>query len=180
MVIRHRLKRAIAAGGLVALGACSSHPPVPARTGHPGHARSAQALPSPSAAPLVTLTDDAAQARCPSAAPRGAECFRIEVSGTSTILGHVTSGGWLDIEVPTDSQKCGKTMHYREHVVTSRGWLTVHVQGPRLCLGAVGTTQYTYSIESAGGDLRALSGTGKIMLSVQDVGATEVWTQPTP
>ena len=177
---RGRLGLAGIASGLVILAGCSgpAHPgPESGAVRGSGSSRSVSLSPPP-ASPQIILTDEAARASCPSAVPRGAECFRIELSGTSAILGDVTSGGWLDVEVASTSRACGQTTHHRERVVSTRGWLTVRVSGPRLCLGAVGSTRYKYAVLKAGGGLRSLHGTGSITLNVMNVGATETWTRP--
>ena len=166
---------ALAAAVLLLLAACASTgshtPPAPRHSAH------RPVSPRPISGKITLSFGDAVTgARCPRAAPAGAQCFSLTASTATVDFGNLTLGPTLDAEVPAGSPACGKPARYHTTLAGPGGTLAIIEVGPRLCLGNVGTVARHFTVTGGTGQYAGAAGSGSIAMDVQSVGATETWS----
>lgn len=116
-----------------------------------------------------------ASVACPAGTPKHAHCYLLVESGDSPQLGAVTVAPVMDVEFPTQPP-CGKSHRFVETLKFRSADLIVRVTAPYLCLGAVGTTERRFVVESGTGRFVGYSGSGSIEFDTLASGAVESWT----
>ena len=146
--------------------------------------RPSTTLPSPpsSSAPAklsgaihLVFDDSASTTTCPRRSPAGARCYEINAVADIAPYGKVTLGPTLDVEAPQGTPACGAPARYTTTLSNSLGQIDIVENGPRLCLGVVGTVQRTFTVTGGTGAYAGAAGSGTISMAILSVGASETW-----